>query len=216
LLAPSVRLGTPICRYHFSSRLSNVVLLVSDTDGVIGTPHMSSPSLLAVKTYLNSIVSFAQAIIQSSRRKQPRKVARRLRQALLAEDAKVEAKLQKAAEIKALLDAPLLEPGAGALEINSPSLAKLRSGDLPERREIAVLDAVNGEWKVASAIQREVAERAEFDWLNWEGCRQAIAGAVRRLEGARASRAPDRSQRSLTCGAGGSPALTASCVAMRR
>ena len=33
-----------------------------------------------------------------------------LHQALLAEDAKVEAKLQKAAEIKAPLDAPLFEP----------------------------------------------------------------------------------------------------------
>src|SRR6516162_7734372 len=39
LLVTSVRLSAPICRYRFTSRLSNVVLLVSDTDGVISAPE---------------------------------------------------------------------------------------------------------------------------------------------------------------------------------
>jgi hypothetical protein len=61
-----------------------------------------------------------------------------------------------------------------------PSTAN-RWRDLPLRREEAVLGALDGQWKAASAIQRAVAKRGEFKRCTPTGCRKAVAAAVYRL-----------------------------------
>jgi hypothetical protein len=62
-----------------------------------------------------------------------------------------------------------------------PSAAN-RWGDLPERREIAVLDTLVNGWMPVSKIMSKVAKRGEFDWLPLSGVRKAVNAAAYRLE----------------------------------